>query len=80
MFVTAWATPVARLRLSESSIASCFKVSPRIQTDATFAFCNTIPSIADIRRLHRDVGFVPETDETHREIKASNVVVPSSMP
>jgi hypothetical protein len=31
-----------RLRLLESSIASRFKVSPKIRTDATFDFCNSI--------------------------------------
>jgi hypothetical protein len=31
-----------RLRLLESSIASRFKVSPKIRTDATFDFYNSI--------------------------------------
>jgi hypothetical protein len=38
----------SQLRLSESSIASRFKVSPKIRTDATFDFCNRIPSKADV--------------------------------
>jgi hypothetical protein len=33
-----------RLKLSESSIASRFKVHPKIRADATFDFCNSIPS------------------------------------
>jgi hypothetical protein len=43
------ATLVARLRLHESSILARFKFSPKIQTLATFNFCNSIPSEADIR-------------------------------
>jgi hypothetical protein len=54
-----WATSVARLTLSESSIALCFEASPKIRTDATFDFCNTIPSEADIRAGLQDVCFVP---------------------
>jgi hypothetical protein len=34
--------------LSESSIASRFRVSPKIRTDATFDFCNSIRAKADI--------------------------------
>src|ERR1700733_385234 len=37
-----------RLRLFESSITSRFKVSPKIRTDATFDFCNSITPKADI--------------------------------
>jgi hypothetical protein len=37
-----------RLRLSESSIASRFKVSPKIRTDATFDFCNSIGGITEV--------------------------------
>jgi hypothetical protein len=36
----------SQLRLSESSIASRFM--SKIRTDATFDFCNSIPSKADI--------------------------------
>jgi hypothetical protein len=39
---------VARLRLHESSIAARFKFSPKIQTVATFDFCNSIGGRADI--------------------------------
>jgi hypothetical protein len=42
-------TQSSGLRLSESSIASRFKRSPKTRTDATFDFCNSIcqrPTIA----------------------------------
>ena|ERR1700691_304837 len=35
-----------------------FKVSPKIRTDATFDFCNTIPSKAEIPTSARGVGIV----------------------
>ena len=41
----------SQLRLSESSIASRFKVSPKMQTDAIFDFCNKICTF----RTSRDV-------------------------
>ena len=40
-----------RLRSFESSIASRFKVSPKIRTDATFDFCNSI-------RQNQTLGFL----------------------
>jgi hypothetical protein len=42
------ATLMARQRLHESSISARFKFSPKIQTVATFDFCNRIPPKADI--------------------------------
>ena len=43
------ATSVTRPRLSESSIASRFKISPKIRTDATFDCCNSSLPIPDMR-------------------------------
>jgi hypothetical protein len=54
-----WATSVARLTLSESSIALCFGAPPKIRTDATFDFCNTIPSTTEVERLRCYVRKVP---------------------
>src|ERR1700733_7704339 len=51
-----------RLRLSESSIASRFKVSPKIRTDATFDFCNSITRRAEAGRQVANVRKVPDPD------------------
>jgi hypothetical protein len=40
-----------RLRLCESAIASRFVFSPKIRDPATFDFCNTIESKADMFEL-----------------------------
>src|SRR6202035_193376 len=52
----------SQLRLSESSIASRFKVSPKIRTDATFDFCNSIERITDLSQTSRHVRKMPLPD------------------
>jgi hypothetical protein len=46
-------------RLALNSIASRFKVSPKMRTVASFDFCNRIPPRADIAQRSRPVRLVP---------------------